>query len=65
MVRKLKFGLRVAKTFYPAGTEVRLAKLEEAQVVFPGIKVREGSNQVAVWLPELTHPTIVHRKELQ
>jgi hypothetical protein len=55
----------VAKTFYPPGTEVRLATPTEAQCVFPGIKVRSGSAQAAVWLPELAHPTIVSHKELQ
>jgi hypothetical protein len=65
MKKKLKWGLRVGKTFYAPGTEVRLATLVEAQEVFPAIRLSENSNQVAVWLPDMPHPTIIHRKEVE
>lgn len=65
MVKKLKWGMRVGRRFYVPGTEVRLATLEEAVNIFPAIRMVENSTQVAVWLPDMGHPTIVNRKELQ
>lgn len=61
---KTKFPIKLKDTLFPAGTEVRLATLQEMQAVWSEITVRKGSPQVGVWFPGIPVPTIIHNSQL-
>jgi hypothetical protein len=66
MTVRLKYGLNIAGTFVPKGTELEVLDVtdERVQKVWPGIQAEVGSLAVAVQFSHLTFPTFVHVNEL-
>ena len=68
MIRvRLKYGLNMAGTFFPKGTELEALNAldERVQKVWPGIQAKVGSTAVAVQFPHLSFPTFVHVNEVE
>lgn len=60
---KAKWPIRIGDVLVPASEIGRIATLEEAKTVIPGIEYKPGSNQVAVVFRDWK-PCIVYKKQL-
>lgn len=60
---KLIYPTRIGSVNYPAGTECRLATIEEACFAFPKIQSNMSSNQVSIFVGD-HGPCIVDRRHI-